>query len=268
MAVFVVVTYGGTWLLLLPTVLGGDPRANPLLLVGYLLGAFVPSATGVALAWWHGGRKAVRALVGRLGRWRVGVRWYGIAVGVPIGLKLAVLGVLIVAGYARPSIPDLSVWPTVLALAIVGGLVPGAIGEELGWRGFALPLLQARYSAVTASLLLGVVWALWHLPTFFVPITGQASLPMGWLLVEIVGVSVLYTWIVNSTRGSVLLAIVFHAANNSLTPVLYPGIIAAGYAEAFAVGSAIVVWLAAGVVVLAFGTRSLAGDVPATTPDW
>lgn len=154
-----------------------------------------------------------------------------------------------------------------LTIAVVAGLFPGAVGEELGWRGYALPRLQERYDALVASLVLGVVWAVWHLPTFFVEFTGQASLPMEWLLFEIVGASILYAWVVNNADGSVLLAILFHGANNSLTPVVFPGIVAAGYADTFAMVTALSVWIVAAVVVLVFGRTALSRTRPATTPD-
>ena len=138
---FVGLSYGGTWLLVLPIVLGGDPTRNPVLLVGYLLGAFVPSMAAVTLVWRDGGIGSVHSLVGRITRYRVGVRWYVAAVALPLVLKGFVLASLLLFGYPRPAVPELSMWPTVLAVAVIGGLFPGAVGEELGWRGFALPRL-------------------------------------------------------------------------------------------------------------------------------
>jgi membrane protease YdiL (CAAX protease family) len=264
---FVLLAYGLTWLLLAPAVLSRTASGTALSFGAYVLGAFGPSAAGLAVAWREGGRSAARALLARVTRWRVAPRWYLAAVCVPIGLKLGALGALVLAGYPVPTLPDASSWPSVLAVAVVAGLVPGAIGEELGWRGFALPRLQARYDALVASLILGVVWALWHLPTFLVEFTGQAVLPAGPLLVEIVGASVLYAWVVNNARGSVLLAILFHAANNGLTPVVLPGVVEAGYAVAFATATAASVWTAAIAVVWTFGRRSLSRTRPPTTPD-
>lgn len=263
---FVLVTYGVTWVLLLPIVLSGNPSGSPVLLGLYALGAFAPSAAGLVLAYSDGGRGALRSLLGRVTRWRVRPRWYLAAIGVPIGLKLGALGVLVAAGYPAPALPEAATWPVVFTVAIAAGFVPGAIGEELGWRGFALPRLQERFDALGASLLLGIVWALWHLPTFFVEFTGQASLPMAWLLIEIVGASILYTWIVNNADGSVLLAILFHAANNALTPIVFPGIVDAGYADVFGVATAAAVWLGAIVVVVGFGRESLSRTRARTTP--
>ena len=93
----------------------------------------------------------------------------------------------------------------------------GPIAEELGWRGFALPRLQARIGALAAGLVIGVAWGLWHLPFF---LFGEGAsvvggMPFVWYVLLIVAWSVLMTWVYNNTRGSVLLAILFHAAINT-----------------------------------------------------
>jgi membrane protease YdiL (CAAX protease family) len=92
-------------------------------------------------------------------------------------------------------------------------LIPGMGGawEEPGWRGFALPSLQTGNSALVASLILGVMWALWHLPLF---VTGQMG---SWDVVNIMGSAIVLTWVFNSTGGSVLIVMLFHAMNNTIS---------------------------------------------------
>jgi membrane protease YdiL (CAAX protease family) len=88
------------------------------------------------------------------------------------------------------------------------------LGEEIGWRGFALPRLQQHYSALTATLILGVVWACWHLPAFFYRDTYVAMGFIGGfpiLLLSIIAASIIFTWLYNSTQGSLLIVILFHA---------------------------------------------------------
>jgi membrane protease YdiL (CAAX protease family) len=106
---------------------------------------------------------------------------------------------------------------TVLTLLVnaVYMLIFVTLGEEVGWRGYVLPALQARYSALLASLILGVLWALWHLPVFFNPDTSYINLPFFLFLPFIVLVAVIMTWVFNSTGGSVLMAMFFHAVINS-----------------------------------------------------
>src|SRR3712207_6537622 len=88
------------------------------------------------------------------------------------------------------------------------------MGEELGWRGYALPRLLARRSALAASLILGLLWGLWHLPTFYVLGAPQHGLPISAFLLLTMAYSVLFTWIYLHTRGSVLIATLFHSAIN------------------------------------------------------
>ena len=95
--------------------------------------------------------------------------------------------------------------------------VGGPIAEEFGWRGFALPKLQARIGALSAGLVIGVVWGLWHLPFFIFPEGALVigNIPFVWYLPLVTAWSVLFTWIYNNTKGSVLMMILFHAAINT-----------------------------------------------------
>jgi membrane protease YdiL (CAAX protease family) len=95
--------------------------------------------------------------------------------------------------------------------------IGGPIAEEFGWRGFALPKLQARIGALYAGLLIGVIWGLWHLPFFIFPEGASVigNIPFVWYLPLVTAWSVLFTWIYNNTNGSVLMMILFHAAINT-----------------------------------------------------
>ena len=88
------------------------------------------------------------------------------------------------------------------------------VGAELGWRGFALPRLLAERSALAASLIVGVLWGAWYLPTFFVPGLPQHSIPFSAFMLLTTAYSVLFTWIYVHTAGSVLIATVFHSSIN------------------------------------------------------
>jgi membrane protease YdiL (CAAX protease family) len=160
----------------------------------------------------------MRQLLAGVLKWRVGLGWMLFATLSPIAL----FAVAAVIGYAtNRTWPDLALLGEVdylPYLGIVGAfilwLLTFGVGEEVGWRGFALPRLQQSHSALTATLMLGVAWALWHLPAFFykdtyVAMGLAAGLPL--LLLSILAASIVFTWLYNSTHGSLLMVILFHA---------------------------------------------------------
>lgn len=172
-----------------------------------LLGLFGPAAAALIVATVIGGKAGVRELLLRTVRWRVGVRWYAIALVLPAGLALAALAVYVVAGrpsalpFGRLSILDLIVFVLV-------------VGEELGWRGYAFPKLTEKFSPRTASLILGVLWGVWHLPTFVIASMPQYGRPFVAFLIMTMSYSVLLGWAFRHTNGSVLIATLFHGAIN------------------------------------------------------
>ena len=179
-------------------------RFSPLLGIP---GLFGPALAAIIMAAVTGGKSAVKQLLSRVVIWRVGVRWYMIALGLPTVLALAAAGLYyVVGGSALVQMGAVSVLDFVVFVLVVG--------EELGWRGYALPLLLEKRSAVVASLILGVVWGLWHLPTFLVPGTPQYGLPLPAFVLLTVEYSILMTWVFLHTKGSVLLATLFHGAIN------------------------------------------------------
>jgi membrane protease YdiL (CAAX protease family) len=98
---------------------------------------------------------------------------------------------------------------------LVGQLILGPLGEELGWRGYALPRLLQRFSPLAASLILGVIWGVWHLPSFFVSSLVQSSLAIPVFLFGALCMSILATWLYLHTGGSVLITVLFHLAFNA-----------------------------------------------------
>ena len=144
------------------------------------------------------------------------------------------------------------------------GAVSGwAAGEELGWRGFALPRLQQHRNALDASILLGLVWGLWHLPLYFVLGTGQSAMlsagtspafAIGGFLGWTIGLSVLFTWLFNQTGGSLIVVILFHAAVN--LAAFLPTAVGSGGAASLL--NVLITWLVAIWVVVRYGRARLA----------
>ena len=176
-----------------------------------LLALFGPAVAALAVAGVTEGRAGVRALVGRLFRWRVHPAWYAVAVGLPLLLTLAAIGVNRALGVPTPpGVGDFSAISIALAVLIVG--------EEVGWRGYALPKLLERRSGLVSALIVGALWGLWHLPNFLLPGFPHAGRSLPAFLLATVSYSVLFTWIFRHTGGSVLLACLFHAAINLFSP--------------------------------------------------
>jgi membrane protease YdiL (CAAX protease family) len=218
---FFVLTYALAWILWIPLVVLRDtiPATQGLVLV--LLGSAVPSLLGIALTAIVLGRGALRKLLGRLLIWRVDPRWYLVVVLGPAALVGGIVAFNALLGGSAITI-NVPLLAAVITLAF--HIFPGsALGEEIGWRGYALPRLQARRSALSASLIIGPIWAFYHLPLFF---TGQAFRSPSILVpfvISGIALSVILTWVYNSTGGSLLMVVLLHAtANLPLTLFLEP----------------------------------------------
>lgn len=178
-----------------------------------------------------GGKRGFIDFLRPFGRWRVSLRWWAIAIFGPAILYLIGLGVYLLLGGEAPAFTmlrfELSLIPLYLVMVV---LMPwnGPVGEEFGWRGYALPNLQTKYGPLIASLVIGTFWGVWHLPSFFAPqgVVGAiaAALGMGFLIPYTLGTianSIFMTWLYNKTGASALIAgIVWHASINFWAPVL------------------------------------------------
>src|SRR5919202_6527328 len=159
------------------------------------------------------GKGGIKALLRRLVMWRVGVRWYAIALFLPVGLALVAVYLNVLLGAPAPSLEELGSWPSLLVLFPLTLLIGGPLGEEPGWRGYALPRLQSGRSALTASLILGALIALWHLPLL---LTSEEPVPAGAFFPEIIAGMIVISWVYNNTQGSVLLAALIHTSHNAI----------------------------------------------------
>ena len=151
----------------------------------------------------------MRAYFRRLIRWRVGVGWYVVAFLAPVAGWAIVASVNVLLGAAPPTPAQLAGW-SLIVTATLGFLINplGGAWEEPGWRGYALPLLLRRHSALVGSAVLGVIWALWHVPLF---LTGLIPWPDAALVFAL---SFVFTAIYLRTAGSVLIAFLLHASIN------------------------------------------------------
>lgn len=200
---FFVLAFSLTWGLGgLGLVVGSLSTSSPL----YYLAAYAVSLTGIALTWRCGGREGWRRLIARLTPWRSSPAWYVLVVG---GYA-AITAVALLAGGG--SAPGWSTVPGMLLTALLKD--PGPLGEEFGWRGFALPQLLERLPPVDATLRLGLLHTAWHLPLFFIPGMPQAALSFPLFTVGVLALAVFTTALYLHTGASLLLAILVHLAGN------------------------------------------------------
>ncbi len=180
-----------------------------------IIASFGPSVSAIILVAQKNGLLNTLSFLGRNLKPRVDIVWYILALMGPgvIGVSSVFLG-----SFIRGVAPDfrwssgLVSFPIVFFFVFVFG---GPLGEEYGWRGYALPRLLEDHSMVYSSFILGLVWGIWHLPLFWISNTPQSEIPLLGFLAQIIGTSFIYTWMYKKTGGSIMIMMVFHAAGNS-----------------------------------------------------
>lgn len=214
----------------------------------FYLAVYAPALAAIAVTAIRYGRRGLAGLFGSLVR--IKAKWIWIAISL-LGYPALwlVTSLVVAASDGRLAGFDFQPWLVGLPLVLLGGHLlrdPGALGEELGWRGFALPRLLELTDARIAALLLGLVWAVWHLPAFYVGSLSQSGFDFLPFVLQVMAFSVFMTWLFVNTRGSVLWAgVVPHMLFNA-TP--HAGIHPIGW-----------VFIAVAALILVFGGKYLRG---------
>jgi membrane protease YdiL (CAAX protease family) len=200
---------------------------------------------GVLVIWVSDGRRGLKVVFSRLIRWRVGIQWYAAALLIPLALRLVAFGLNIATGAAFSSDIQMPGWGDLIFELLITFFIV-ALGEELGFTGFALPRLMIGRSALAASLILGVLRTVWHLPLL---ITGEDHIM---IILIIISGAVLNTWIFNHTKGSVFMVMLLHTSVNLWVGVFNPFFSAADVDRQ-------TIWLAGAYVVMAVLLSFLSG---------
>jgi CAAX protease family protein len=215
---FFLLVYGLTWPFMIWDALASrDILPFRLPIPVMLIQSYMPTLAAVIIIGVTQGRAGIRGLFRKLLIARVGFRWYIFAIfGVAV---MSITAILLGNQFgSAPALPIISKEAPTSAIALLLNtavlfLITGILnGEELAWRGFALPRLQSKYNALISSLILSVPWTLFHLPLFFDLNMNMG--PFASFAIRIVATTILFTWMFNNTRGSVLLAYMLHAAGN------------------------------------------------------
>jgi membrane protease YdiL (CAAX protease family) len=241
---YFLLAYAGTWVVTVPFALSangvgflpfGVPDGSVIFVsavwvfLGPTLAAFIVTGTTE-------GRAGIRSLMHRYVLWRVGLRWYLVVI---LGPPVIILLATIVLPGALASFQTLApLQPLLLLVSFPIVLIfGGALFEEGGWRGFALPRLQRLHGPLVGSLILAPLWACWHLPLFWVRVWGTPPtiLNMVLFLASVIFMTIVFTWVFNNTKGSILLAILLHTSFDAFVgPVglLFPAPVVTDYGGA------------------------------------
>jgi uncharacterized protein len=245
-AAFFLLTFAMSWASWAAWAMLRDDRAV-LAEVAYYVGVFAPAIVGVAMTAWQDGRAGVDAVLRRLIKAQVPARFYLFALLYFVAVKAVVaLAYRAITGN----------WPTLTSepwiLLVLGTLVsiPAQAGEEIGWRGFALPRLGRRIGLGWASIIIGVLWGAWHLPFFFVAGVDKSGQSFPLYVLGVTALSVAFTWLYVRTGGSLLLTMILHSAVNN-TNFLHS--IDPAATNPFAFGRSLVAWLTVGVLWIGAG---------------
>jgi CAAX protease family protein len=263
------ISWGGILLVMSPGgILGARVVSEGLMPLVYLATLLGPSVAGIVMIGVVDGRAGLHELWFRLRRWRVGIRWYAVALLTAPLLISAILYVLSPTSPGfLPAIATTDDKDSLLLVGIVMGLVVGFF-EELGWTGFAVPRLRLRFGVLTTGLILGILWGFWHLPLFLGSVRSSGTLaPAIYLFVLLFSFlpayRVLMVWVYERT-GSLLVTILMHAPLAASQLILIPLAISGAQIVAFDLVLAAALWVF--VAVVAVANRGQLGSRVRRTP--
>ncbi len=219
---FFLLTYILSWTIWIVLILASPQISEGVSTIVRLFGVLIPAFSAIILTAYYVGRQGIRHLFSRLKIWKVGAKWW-LAVIFVYPALLVIAGLLYNLFYPQSMVNLLPISISTLIANIIF-LTIASLGEEIGWRGVALPSLQRKYSPFVSSLVLGILWSVWHLPFWI--LIGTLS-QYGWVyflmnFLFIVPTTFFITWIFNNTKGSLLLPVVLHVVFNVINVTIFP----------------------------------------------
>ena len=203
-----------------------------------LFGVASPAIAAIAVTALEGGTAAVRRLLAPILHANVPARYYAFAVSYMMAIKLtaALLHRVFLGAWPAFNTDGLLLWPLAIAVSL-----PFQAGEEIGWRGYALPRLAERIGLAKASLLLGAIWAAWHLPQFYIAAADTYQHSFVVWSIQVVAMSIAFAWLHARTGGSLLLVMLLHSSINNTKDIVPSGL--ATPPGVFALEASAVSWL-------------------------
>ena len=204
------------------------------------LGVFMPGIVALVVTYYRRGPAEARALLARLVKVDVGAKWFVFALLFMASVKLLVAIIVRLTTGAWPVFGTEQV-PLMFGAAILSLLTGGQAGEELGWRGFALPRMTRSLGLGWASIVLGIIWALWHLPLFFILNGDTVGQSFPFYLLQVTAISVALAWVYMKTGGSLLITMLLHAAINNTRDIVPSAVL--GASNPWRLHASLVGWL-------------------------
>ena len=287
--IYIIVAFGWTWVgwivplvaadrqgYILPTIAnlpdliesGFQGSEHILLSVLFQLAVYGPFVGGLVATWLEDGVAGVRGLLRSMGKWQVGLKWYGVVIGIALLLPLIPLLVGVLTGLSGLASASFGMFLPFLVYQIL----TSGLGEEPGWRGYLLPRLQERFASRRAVWVLGFIWAAWHYPfTIADTLSNMVDMPVPAMVIasvvslavftmSIVGITYLYVWFYNHTQ-SVFLAIGFHALTN-----VFPALLLEGGNTTLALMQALMPWVVVIILERAIGKTRFPGEMVLSEP--
>ncbi|MBN1665916.1 MAG: CPBP family intramembrane metalloprotease [Anaerolineales bacterium] len=282
---YILVSYGITWACWIPAIIiaerNGFQLPNPTS-VDPLFGTGVDSPLQTFASWLFNfavygpliaallvtylelGKQGILDLFGRVAKWRVHLKWYGVIISIAVVIALLPKLIGMLFGLTTGGLLVVGSLPAILVLFIRQVLTSG-LGEEPGWRGYLQPDLQTRYASDKSIWILGIIWAVWHYPiTIYYTLAGISETPLSGIVITIlmallgqtislVGISYIYAWVYNNTK-SVFIAILFHALSN-----LIPAILLGEAGQMLGIFTAIMPWILVFALEKIYGKESFPG---------
>jgi membrane protease YdiL (CAAX protease family) len=218
---FFLLTYILSWAIWIPLILAANQVPEGVSAIVRLFGVLMPAVSGLILTTLYLGKSGIIQLFGCFKIWRVNVKWWLIAIFV-YPVLLVISGIV----YYIFEPQAVSLLPITVAALIANAifLLIATLGEEIGWRGVALPELQKKYSPLKASLILGLLWSAWHIPFWILIGTLSQFGPIYFVMnfLFIVPTTFFLTWFFNNTKGSLLFPTMFHLSFNIVNTAIFP----------------------------------------------
>jgi membrane protease YdiL (CAAX protease family) len=258
---FLLITFAFTWLILLPGILSSHGLLDlPLPIYALVAVAqFGPSLTAFLLARQNESKAGARQLLERAFNFHIPWRWLVLIFLAPLAINGIALLVHRLTGGSLPEMPYSEQPAAILPAFIFTLLLMGPVPEEFGWRGYLLDRLQSRWNSLVASLVLGAIWWIWHLPAAFMEGVAQSYFPQLAYLIWCMAVSMLFTWMYNNTNGNLLAALLFHTMLNLANAIFPPLDLRPGGDQTAFLYATVLYVLFAGIVAASGAAKRLAG---------